>query len=139
MFITNTNSDKKKLGERLGELMNCSSRLDMLVGFFYFSGVGVMAEPLRTNKDMHLRVLVGMEAERYCGQLVEVVTENSSMDAISIRNRFYDSLRQIMGSEKIDNRAFHERLDIFLELLASGRLEIRKTLEPNHAKACSAQ
>lgn len=35
------NSDKKP-GKRLGELMNCSSQLYMLVVFFYFSRIKVI-------------------------------------------------------------------------------------------------
>ena len=53
MFITNTKSGDKNLAKRLGELVKCSGKLDMLVGFFYFSGVKVMTEPLRSNKELH--------------------------------------------------------------------------------------
>lgn len=134
MFITNTKSGDKNLAKRLGELVKCSGKLDMLVGFFYFSGVKVMTEPLRSNKEIHLRVLVGMEAERFCGQIVEAASVSTATDNNSIRNSFYDSLRRVMGSDKVDNQAFHERLELFIELLLEHRLEIRKTLEPNHAK-----
>ena len=42
-FITNQKGvGAKKLGERLGELMGHADRLDMLVGFFFFSGVKVL-------------------------------------------------------------------------------------------------
>lgn len=133
MFITNQ-GEGPSLENRLSELMQYSCRLDILVGFFYFSGVRVMADALRANKDLHLRVLVGMEAERHCGQLVEVFNGVQGESANDTRTRFYASLRRILGDETLDKQSFHERLGIFIELLAEGRLEIRKTLEPNHAK-----
>lgn len=133
MFITNLNKDNT-LRQRLSELMQYSSQLDMLVGFFYFSGVKVMTEPLRQNENIHLRVLVGMEAERFCGQLVEVFQGINGESDNDIRTRFYASLRSILGDAKLDQQSFHERIEVFIELLTKGRLEIRKTREPNHAK-----
>lgn len=133
MFITNQGEDCT-LQRRLSELMQFSSQLDILVGFFYFSGVKVMTEPLRQNKDIRLRVLVGMEAERYCGQLVEIAQGISGESDNDVRTRFYASLRRILGDAKLDQQSFHERLEVFIELLTEGRLEIRKTREPNHAK-----
>lgn len=133
MFITNQ-EEGQSLEKRLSELMQYSSRLDILVGFFYFSGVRVMADALRDNKALSMRVLVGMEAERHCGQLVEVFNGVQGESANDARTRFYASLRRILGDETLDKQSFHERLGIFVELLTEGRLEIRKTLEPNHAK-----
>ena len=134
MFITNCDVEGKNLGQRLGELMNISNQLDMLVGFFYFSGVSVLANSLESNSTMRMRVLVGMEAGQFLGQLVEVFQDATANDDVSIRQRFYASLQNILGSEKVDNRAFHERLRIFIQLLEEKRLEVRKTREPNHAK-----
>lgn len=134
MFITNSDAEGKNLGQRLAELMNISSQLDMLVGFFYFSGVSVLANSFEHNPALRMRVLVGMEAEHWMGQLVEVFQEGKADDDNSIRKRFYDSMQNILGSEKVDNQAFHERLRIFVKLLEENRLEIRKTREPNHAK-----
>ena len=56
-FIT-TNADKAKLGPRLSELISVSKSMDMLVGFFYFSGVKVIEEQLLANKEIKLRILV---------------------------------------------------------------------------------
>lgn len=114
--------------------MQYSNQLDILVGFFYFSGVKVMTEALRSNKELRMRVLVGLEAERYCGQLVEVIRGTTGESSQETRTRFYASLRRILGDEKLDRQSFHDRLEIFVEMLTEGRLEIRKTLEPNHAK-----
>ena len=134
MFITNQPSESITLGARLGELMNYSRQLDMLVGFFYFSGVSVLVEPLKNNPNLRLRVLVGMEADTFCNQLVECVRTQNGASADEIRASFYNSIGHIVRSEQVDKESFYERLEIFIKLLKENRLEIRKTREPNHAK-----
>ena len=68
-FITNQNKDgATTLAKRLAELISHADQLDMLVGFFYFSGVKVLAEALRDRPQMKMRVLVGMDAERGTAQ-----------------------------------------------------------------------
>ena len=133
-FITNRAiGGATTLGKRLGELISRADRLDMLVGFFYFSGVKILAEALRNRPQLKMRVLVGMDAEILVGRLVETVSEGSdSQDAV--RERFYESLKKIMGSSFVDSQAFHERIGLFVELLKTNRLEMRKTRNPNHAK-----
>ena len=133
-FITNRASGgATTLGKRLGELISHADRLDMLVGFFYFSGVKILADALRDRPQLKMRVLVGMDAEILVGKLVETVSDGSdSQDAV--RERFYESLKKIMGSSFVDSQAFHERIGLFVELLKTNRLEMRKTRNPNHAK-----
>ena len=106
----------------------------MLVGFFYFSGVRVMAEAFRDRPDMTLRVLVGMEADLHLGELVEICREDGGASNETIKEKFRESLRKIVGSDFADKQAFHERLGIFIDLLENGRMDIRKTRDPNHAK-----
>lgn len=133
-FITNRAAGgETTLGKRLGELISHADRLDMLVGFFYFSGVKILADALRNRPQLKMRVLVGMDAEILVGRLVETVLDGSdSQDAV--RERFYESLKKIMGSSFVDSQAFHERIGLFVELLKTNRLEMRKTRNPNHAK-----
>ena len=134
-FITNQKSaGSKKLGERLGELMGHANRLDMLVGFFFFSGVKVLYDALKARAGMKLRVLVGMEAEMAMGNLVESLRKEGDNSANAIKDRFFESMRKIVGSSEVDTKAFHDRLDLFVEMLESQRLELRKTRDPNHAK-----
>ena len=135
-FITNQGSAEggAKLATRLKELIGHADRLDMLVGFFYFSGVKILAEAFRDRPQLTLRVLVGMDAEFALGQLVEVVQRGSSDSAEAIQERFCESMKKVLGSEAVDNEGFHERVGIFIDLLESKRLDIRKTRDPNHAK-----
>ena len=133
-FITNSKTaGSKKVGERLSELIGHSERLDMLVGFFFFSGIKVIYDALKERSAMTMRVLVGMEAEYAMGRLVEGIGQGDN-SANAIKARFFESMKKIVGSDSVDNKAFHDRLALFVELLESNRLEIRKTRDPNHAK-----
>ncbi len=137
MFITNVKSGEaasKSMKTRLTELMCCSKQLDMLVGFFYFSGVEVMTQAFRDNPSLKLRVLVGMEADEINGRIVEMVSALKGASAEAMRAEFYASLRRVVGSQKMDTKAFHDRIDIFITMLKEERLEVRKTQDPNHAK-----
>lgn len=133
-FITNNKEPgSKKIGERLSELIEHSQRFDMLVGFFFFSGVKVIYDALKERSDMTMRVLVGMEAEFALGRLVEGFKKGDT-SANAIKARFFESMKKIVGSGAVDNQAFHDRLSLFVEMLESKRLEIRKTRDPNHSK-----
>ena len=116
------------LGKRLYELMSASSRLDMLVGFFYFSGIKAIAQPLRDDPNITMRVLVGMEAEFAVGQLVEVVQNDSDKSNDGYRERFFDSAKKIVGSNMVDTQEFHERLELFIELLRPGYTRIASAM-----------
>ena len=134
-FITNQNKNgSTTLAKRLAELIGHTDQLDMLVGFFYFSGVKVLAEALRDRRQMKMRVLVGMDAEFALGQLVEVVQKGGVDSCEAIEERFLESMKKIMGSSFFDSQAFHKRVGIFIDLLETKRLDIRKTRDPNHAK-----
>ena len=134
-FITNQKSTgATTLATRLRELVSHADQLDMLVGFFYFSGVKILAEAFRDRPQMKLRVLVGMDAEFALGQLVEVVRKDGSDSAEAVQERFCESMKKVLGSEVVDTVGFHERVQIFIDLLESGRMDIRKTRDPNHAK-----
>lgn len=134
-FITNRAWEgETTLERRLTELIGHADQLDMLVGFFYFSGVKVLAEALRDRPNLKMRVLVGMDAEFAVGQLVEVIAKGGGDSQEAVQERFYLSMKKIMGSAAVDTQAFHERVGIFIDLLKTKRLDIRKTRDPNHAK-----
>ena len=132
LFITNK---EKKLSDRLGELIGLSRELRVLVGFFYFSGIKALHEALAANKAISLRILVGLEAEEHCGRVMEFVREATEAEGNrDIQNAYLKSLRESFRSKALDKPSFYERAGCFLELLREGRLELRKTKEPNHAK-----
>jgi superfamily II DNA or RNA helicase len=115
--------------------------MKILVGFFYFSGIKALYEALTANPKIRLRVLVGLETERILGRLVECSLDETDdfgrrvpVSDFEIAERFLASLRRTVNAPELDKQNFHERFGFFLELLRSGRLQLRKTREPNHAK-----
>ena len=118
-----TNEGVKNLGLRLKELIEYSKQIDILVGFFYFSGLNELYEALRTNKELKIRVLVGLGADDLVVKLVNDKRED-----------FIEILKKVVKTEEFDNEEAYKKYEFYLELIKEGRLILRKTIEPNHAK-----
>ncbi len=133
-FITNTPKETT-LKERLEELIAHSVELKFLVGYFYFSGWQALYDALRRREDLRLKILLGLEIDARLGRAVEIadpLAATRTQDEIA--ERFFASLRAALNDESLDIPAFYEQTLFFLRLIEAGRLEIRKTLDPNHAK-----
>lgn len=127
--------EPQKMGmlvNRFKAALSSVDRIDVLVGYFYFTGLKVVEEALRAHPNVKVRVLVGMGADEHMGQVVEVMPPTGS--PAERKEAVYRQFAKILGSRGGDTRQFQERVDFFLELLAAGRLEVRQTMEPNHAK-----
>jgi len=134
MLITNINEDQSLL-TRLDHLVAESDELRVLVGFFYFWGVSALHGGLTRNKDFKLKILVGLEAEDHAGAIVEYAGKaGSDVTDEERRKDFLSGLRSVMRGKEIDTRQYYERVSLFIDLVRSGQVEIRKTREPNHAK-----
>jgi len=131
-FITNSQSHTLK--KRLEELIQHSKELKFLVGYFYFSGWQELYESLKTREDLNIKLLVGLEVDRNLGQIFEIEKDNRELSGDELAERFFASLHIALNDEALDNQVFYEQVVYFLELLEQGRLQIKKTLEPNHAK-----
>ncbi|MFP4203320.1 MAG: helicase-related protein [Opitutales bacterium] len=130
-FISNESDNT--LNKRLREVIGLSAELKFLVGFFYFSGVRELFEAIRDNSELKINILVGLQADRSLGVLVEHGRDRNASDN-EAAEQFFTSLRQAMNGEEFDTQAFLEQVNFFLDLIREDRLEIRKTLDPNHAK-----
>lgn len=105
-----------------------------LVGYFYFSGYIELCEKL---KDVKLRVLVGLDVERSIINGVKEVEHfvEHGKPRGQTREDFYKSLVDLFNNtDFFDSKEQVEKFKFFLEKLEEGTLEIRKTLNPNHAK-----
>lgn len=140
MFITNSGSnndfDQARMKDRLSKLIPSAKAIDILVGFFYFSGINELESALRENPDVKLRILVGMDAENLAGTLVEIAKDEHAQrdDAAAVCSRFRKELEAFYATASADSPAFLRRYQLYRDLLKTGRLEIRKTKEENHAK-----
>jgi len=132
-----TNHPTKDLAARLDELIPFGKELKFLVGFFYFSGWQELYEPLKKaaqeNPDLKIKVLVGMSVDRHAGGLLEVARRVSGAKN-EIAKSFAEEFARALSDPRLDFPDFHEQARFFLQLLEEGRLELRKTREPNHAK-----
>ena len=130
-FITNK---EETLGSIINDILPKCDNAYFLVGYFYFSGFAELCESL---KNVHLRVLVGLEVERGIANSVreveEFVKKNSSRG--QIREEFYKKLIDVFNNtDFFDSEQQIKNFKFFLEKIKNGTLEIKKTLKPNHAK-----
>lgn len=135
-FLTNTDKTNS-LSERVQALTKSSSKLDFLVGYFFFSG---FCEVYKDLKNKPLRILVGMDAEVDLNNCIVEYTANLGNNnfqesKFSIRKKYFESLKNIINKADIlDSESFESSYHVFLEKLENGSLEVRKTKDPNHAK-----
>ena len=135
-FLTNTDKSNS-LSERVQALTKSSSKLDFLVGYFFFSG---FCEVYKDLKDKPLRILVGMDAEVDLNNCIVEYTTNlenkgAQESKFSIRKKYFENLKNIINkADVLDSENFENSYHVFLEKLENGTLEVRKTKDPNHAK-----
>jgi len=116
-----------------GILPKCNA-VDMLVGYFYFSGYSELCDKLIDKK---IRILVGMEIDMLIsGQVREIYSlDNGQRSRQEIRDNYYASLRKVINdSNFLDTEENQRKFRIFVDKIMDGSLEIRKTLDPCHAK-----
>ncbi len=131
-FITNTES--KNLKTRLIELIQKSDELKFLVGFFYFSGIRELYEGLRKNPNTNIKVLVGLNVDKTNFGLLEFADKDNQLSDEERCYKFLQSVKKSLNSENFDTQEFYQQVRYFIKLISEGRLIIRKTYNPNHAK-----
>ncbi len=130
-----TNAKQHSLKARLHALIERSRELKFLVGFFYFSGWQELYQALKGREDLTLKILVGLDTDLHLGQVLELADTDAERRTLQESvGRFYASLRTALRDETLDTQDFYEQVAFFLTWLEEGRLQLRKTYEPNHAK-----
>lgn len=130
-FITNKDT---VLSEIINSILPKSDNAYFLVGYFYFSGFAELCDKLKPVK---LRVLIGLEVER---NIIKGLKEFDDFSANGksrgqTREDFYKHLIDIYNNtDFFDTEEQIRKFKLFLEKIENGTLEIRKTLDPNHAK-----
>lgn len=133
-FIQNTGA--QSLSKIINNLLPSKTKsMDFLVGYFYFSGMEEIYQCLE-NKPM--RILVGMDMDQ------EILKKTSEIDihaqhripsSKELREDFYQSLIKLFNETGyFESTKQAEAFKIYYEKIKNGELEIRKTLEPSHAK-----
>jgi len=82
-FITNS-QDNATLKKRLEKLISASQELKFLVGFFYFSGWQEIYKNLQDNNQVSLKILVGLQVDKYLSTIVCLETNFGQSEKKSV-------------------------------------------------------
>lgn len=135
-----TNSGEKSLKERLNTLISKSEELKFLVGFFYFSGIRELYETFKSLfesgklKQEHLKILVGLDIDSGAYGIYETAKIKRLFSVNSLKEDLYKSLKVAFNSKDLDNKETYEQIDFFIKIFLEGKISLRKTMQPNHAK-----
>ena len=130
-FITNKD---KLLSDIINGILPKSQSLDVLVGYFFFSGYKLISEKLI---DKHVRILVGLDIDtRITRYIREVDTlANYKKTRGQLKDDYYNHFVRLFNeTDFLDSQPKLESFRLFYDKIKSGTLEIRKTEEPCHAK-----
>lgn len=130
-FITNQD---RFLSEIIEGILPKSSSVDILVGYFYYSG---FEQIYKSVGDKCLRVLVGLEVDtQIMGRVREVnsfISGNTSRG--QMKDEHYKSLVRLFNeTDNFDSDEKLQAFELFYKKIKEGTLEIRKTMDPCHAK-----
>jgi ERCC4-related helicase len=130
-IITN---QEKFLSDVVNNILPSSKNLYFLVGYFYFSG---FEEIYKNVSDKYVKILVGLEIESNLKKKLKEyeLVQQVNISRGEIRQSYYKALVNVFNdTDFFDTKEKQEAFKIFLSKIKDGTLEIRKTLQPNHAK-----
>lgn len=131
-YITN---QKLFLSEIINNILPVSENLKILVGFFYFSG---FSEIYKALEDKEVKILIGLDIEVDIMNKVrefEIVNWQNNESRAVIRDKYLNSLKDAINeTDLFDSKEREDAFRVFIKKINDTTLQIRKTLEPNHAK-----
>ncbi|MCD8297060.1 MAG: phospholipase D-like domain-containing protein [Prevotella sp.] len=129
-FITN---EDKFLSDIIKGILPKTAAVDILVGYFYFSGYVELSDKL---KDKQIRILVGLDIDlQITKHIREVETYRKNVSRKTLKDEYYKQFVNIFNnSDFLDSAEKQEQFRMFYGKIKDGTLEIRKTLAPCHSK-----
>lgn len=130
-FITNK---EKFLSDIINGILPKTDAVDILVGYFYYSGYMQLSENL---KDKQIRILVGLDIDLHISKYIREVEaiRNEFISRNIIKEEYYKQFVHIFNdSDFLDTAEKLEQFKMFYGKILDGTLEIRKTLDPCHSK-----
>lgn len=130
-FITNQD---KFLSEIINGILPKCHSVDILVGYFYYSGFDLICENI---KDKKIRILVGLEVDVQVSNRVREIDAfvKSNQSRGQIKDGYYNNFVQLFNdSDCFDSENKVASFKLFYTKILDGTLEIRKTEDPCHAK-----
>lgn len=122
------------MSDVINSVMPYSKNLYFRTGYFFFSGY---KEIYKNLKGKNLKILVGMDAQKGIAGLVDEIsyTNLSHKSKALVKKDYYDSLIKVFNdTSDIDNKETAEAYEVFRQKILDGSLEIRKSVDSDHAK-----
>ena len=130
-FITNK---EKFLSDIINGILPKTDAVNILVGYFYYSGYVQLSDKL---KDKNIRILVGLDVDLQITKNIREI-ENFKQNISSrnsIKEEYYKQFVKIFNdTDFLDSAEKLDQFKMFYRKIIDGSLEIRKTLEPCHSK-----
>lgn len=130
-FITNK---EKFLSDIINGILPKTDAVDILVGYFYYSGYMQLSEKLR---DKQIRILVGLDIDLHIFKHIREVEaiRNEFISRNILKEEYFKEFVHLFNdSDFLDTAEKLEQFKMFYGKILDGSLEIRKTLEPCHSK-----
>lgn len=124
-----TNEKGRKLIDRFKTLFNDTKELDIIVGYFYLSGIYQLYREL--EKVDKIRIIVGMEVERRVYELLD-----RAKNLKEAKEEYLEEVVKELSSGSYEDSEERERaIRKFIEWIQTGRVEIKYyPHSPLHAK-----
>jgi len=132
------------LQDALKNALVTADRIDIAVGFFYFSGFEALANEL---KDKKIRILVGLEVDPKLISEISQKAKDGDVDLSKYQTRdsinsrtvkklnYIDTFVGFMNdSDVFDSDKANELYELYIQKINDGSLEIRKTVDDYHGK-----
>lgn len=132
------------LQDALKNALSTAERVDIAVGFFYFSGFQALAEQL---KDKKVRILVGLEVDPLLVPQISQSAKDGDIDLTkwqprsptnsrtALKLNYVDTFVGFMNDSDIfDNDRSIELFELYMQKIKDGTMEIRKTVKDYHGK-----
>ena len=130
------NNGENSLSQVISNILPAKAKsLDFLVGYFYFSG---LKEIYQYIEDKPMRILVGLDIDhdmmKKTSEFDFFVQQHKSSNK-EIREDFFKSIVNLFNNTGyFESNSQAEAFRVYYEKIKNGSLEIRKTLDPCHAK-----
>lgn len=130
-FITNQD---KFLSEVIDGILPKTNSVDILVGYFYYSG---FEQIYKNISDKKIRILVGLEVDTLISNKIREVDGfmSGNLSRGQIKDNYYQSLVKLFNdTDSFDSDQKLTAFKLFYKKIVDGSLEIKKTVDPCHAK-----
>lgn len=137
-------NQNQKLQDALINALDTVDRVDIAVGYFFFSGFQALFNQL---KDKKVRILVGLEIDpELISEMAQYAREGDedlsrwqprrpSTSRTVLKLNYIDAFVGLMNDSDIfDSDRSNEAFEIYLQKLNDGSLEIRKSINDEHGK-----